>query len=170
LFFREKAKMKNTVQHMVPLLWLLLISSGLICSAGTLTLTGSWAKTIDSSDLQAGPGSDLTDTYESAANQVTIDVTAVGNSTWDVNVKKIDSNWHANFQLSVRRTSSGTGAGGSSVSGGTTYQEITDTNQLFFNGKKARQGINVQLRLSGVSVQIPQDTYITTVYYTVVET
>jgi hypothetical protein len=84
-----------------------------------------------------------------------------------VDVKKSDTNWHANFQLYVRRTSDGSGSG--SISGGTSYQEITDTDQSFFNGTLDRSNITGQLELTGVTVQIPVDTYTTTVYYTVVE-
>lgn len=157
--------MKNTVRHIVLLLLFLLISSYGICWAVSITLTGSWDETIDALDLQAGAGSDLIDTYESASNTVAIDIIAPTN--WRVDVKKSDTNWHANFQLYVRRTSDGSGSG--SISGGTSYQEITDTDQSFFNGTIDRSNITGQLELTGVSVQIPVDTYTTTVYYTVVE-
>lgn len=131
-----------------------------------ITVTGSWILTIDASDLQAGAGSDLIDTYESASDQIDVYVHAIGARTWRVNVRKSDANWHSNFQLSVRRTSDGTGAG--SISGGTSYQVVTDTDQIFFDGNKDRQDIKVQLKLTGVSVQVPTDTYTITVYYTVV--
>lgn len=157
--------MKNTVRHIVLLLLFLLISSYGICWAVSITVTGSWAETIDALDLQAGAGSDLIDTYESASNTVAIDIIAPTN--WRVDVKKSDTNWPANFQLYVRRTSDGSGSG--SISGGTSYQEITDTDQSFFNGTLDRSNITGQLKLTGVSVQIPVDTYTTTVYYTVVE-
>lgn len=138
-----------------------------IQAAISITVTGSWTETIDASDLQAGAGSDLIDTYESASDQIVIDITNATAAPWRVDVRKSDANWHADFQLSVRRTSSGTGNG--TISGGTSYQEVTDTDQSFFNGTKNRDGINVQLKLSGVSIQIPPDTYTTTVYYTVIE-
>ena len=132
-----------------------------------IIVTGSWTLTIDASDLQAGAGSDLIDTYESASDQIDITLYVQGANQWRVDVRKSDSNWHSDFQSSVRRTSDGSGPG--SISGGTSYQVVTDTDQSFFNGHKDRQGIKVQLELSGVSVQIPPDTYSTTVYYTVVQ-
>lgn len=133
--------------------------------AGNLTLTGSWSETIDALDLQAGAGSDLIDTYESASNEISIQIVSPAN--WRVDVRKSDITWHSNFQLYVRRTSDGTGGG--SISGGTTYQEVTDTDQSFFTGNKNRNSVDVQLRLTGVSIQIPPGTYTTTVYYTVVD-
>lgn len=131
-----------------------------------ITVTGSWTENIDASDLQAGAGSDLIDTYESASDQIDIYVDAQGARNYRVDVRKNDANWHSNFQLSVRRTSDGTGYGW--VSGGTSYQEVTDTDQSFFTGNRDRQDIKVQLRLTGVSVQVPTDIYTTTVWYTVV--
>ncbi len=138
-------------------------------SAISITLTGGWSETIDENDLQAGAGSDLIDTYESDSDAVSISISeATGaEDTWRVDVKKVDTNWHGNFILYVKRTSDGTGG---SVSGGTSYQQMTDTYQSFFSGSDDVSGINVQLKLSGVSIQIPLDIYTTTVYYTVVDT
>lgn len=160
--------MKNTVRHIVLLLLFLLISSYGICWAIDIKSTGSWSETIDSLDLQAGPGSDLIGTYESASNQIKINVESTMQN-WRVDVKKSDTNWHSNFQLYIRRTSDGTGNPQSSISGGTTYQQVTDIDQSLFNGYRERTDIDVQLKLTGVSIQIPPDTYATTVNYTVVE-
>jgi hypothetical protein len=164
---RKTNKMKITTKFLILLIIFGLIATGKKIKAQDITVTGSWFLTIDASDLQAGAGSDLIDTYESASNQVTIDISSVGGNNWRVDVKKVDTNWHSSFHLYVKRTSNGTGSGGGSISGGTSYQEVTDTDQSFFSGNRNRYGINVQLKLSGVSVQIPPDTYITTVYYTV---
>lgn len=133
-----------------------------------ITVAGSWFLTINASDLLAGAGTDLIDTYESAADAVSISIseTTGASDNWRVDVKKVDTDWESSFHLYVKRTSQGTGG---SVSGGTAYQEITDADQSFFNGSDDVSGIDIQLKLSGVSVQIPPDTYTTTVYYTVVD-
>ena len=112
-----------------------------------------------------GAGSDLTASYESASDQILVDVSA---ASWRVDIRKADTTWHGNFQLFVRRTSDG--IGGNPISGGTTYQEITGTDQSFFNGNDKLRQINVQLKLDNVSLQIPADTYSTTVHYTIVDT
>ncbi|GAI92122.1 unnamed protein product [marine sediment metagenome] len=135
-------------------------------AAKVITVTGSWSETIDASDLVAGAGSDLIGTYESNSDQIVLDID-VGGGNFRVDVSKINTNWHSDFQLYVRRTSDGTGDG--EISGGTSYQEITDTYQSFFTLKKDRTGINLQLKLSGVSVQVAPDTYTTTAYYTIVK-
>ena len=131
-----------------------------------IVVTGSWTRTIDAADLQGLAGSDLNPVYESATNQIGIDIRQTG-TNWRVDIKKVDTNWHGNFHLFVRRASNGNGSG--SISGGTTYQEVTDIDQAFFSGSSTRNFIDIQLRLEGVSVQIPQDSYTTTVYYTVTE-
>lgn len=137
--------------------------------AATITVTGTWFRTIGSADLQAGPGSNLTATYSSATNQITMGLATTGALPWRVDVRRIDSLWHANFVLSIRRTNNGTGGTGT-VSGGTTYLQITTINQTFVTGSGTRTGITLQERLGGVSVQIPPATYTTTIQYTAVDT
>ena len=136
----------------------------------SITVTGDWSETINASDLQAGAGSDLISTYESVSNTVSIDIsgTAGVSDNWRVDIKKVDSVWHNSFHLYVKRTSDGAGAG--SVSGGASYQEVTDIDQSFFSGDNDRSNINVQLKLDGVSIQVPPDNYTTTIYFTVIDT
>lgn len=151
------------------LLSTLILISGVWAAIG-ITVSGSWTLTIDATDLQSGAGSDLNNLYESATKAVSIDISGVGGKdTWRVDVKKTDTNWHSNFQLFVKRTSNGSGKS-ANISGGTTYQEVTDTDQSFFSGSGKKRNIRIQLKLVGVSVQIPQDIYTTTVTYTVVDT
>ncbi len=153
--------MKKVIQCII--LSSLLIYSGGICWAISISATGSWSETIDSSDLQAGAGSDLIDTYESATNAVSINISDTAGS-WEVYVEKLDTNWRSDLHLYIQRTSDGEGSG--SIADGGTYQEVTGS-QLFFSGIGDRSAITVQLELMGVSIQVPPDTYKTTVCYTV---
>ena len=146
------------------LLALPLLCCGCVCWAITITVTGNWAETIDASDLQAGAGSDLISTYESASNVGIVDISSTAGN-WALVIKKTDTNWHGNFHLYVKRTSDGSGSG--TISGGTAYQEITDLDQSFFSGSNDRSNINLQLKLEGVSIQVPPDVYTATIYYTV---
>jgi hypothetical protein len=135
----------------------------------SITATGSWYEVIDENDLESGPGSDLKSTYESAVDEVVIDITGtVGDlDNWRVDVKRVDSNWHSQFHLYDKRTSEGSGTG--SISGGTAYQEIGEADQSFFTGSGDRTNIAVQLKLGGMSIQVSPDVYSTDVYYTVVD-
>ncbi len=135
----------------------------------TISVTGNWDLTIDETDLQGGPGTDLISTYASVTS-MTIEVIK-GNDNkkwnWRVDVSKIDNNWHGDFHLDVRRTGPGSGRG--TISGGTIYQEISSTYQSFFSGYKNRHDVPFQYQLRGVSVQVVPNTYTTTVWFTVIE-
>jgi hypothetical protein len=135
--------------------------------AADITITGTWSWTIGPGDLQGGPGSNLNTTYTSAPNQVTMRITGTGGGGWRVDVLRIDSNWHTDFVLDIRRTGNGQGPG--TISGGTTYLTITTTSQTFVTGTRNRRGIPLQERLRGVSVAIPAAVYTTTIQYTVVD-
>ena len=139
----------------------------MVWAAISIGVSGSWFETIDENDLVGGPGSDLQSTYESAADQVSIDIEGADSQSWRVDVRKIDTDWHGDLGLYVRRTSDGTGDG--QITGGTSYEQVTDTYQELFSGDRDRSGINLQLMLDGVSAGLPCGNYLTTVYYTVVE-
>jgi hypothetical protein len=140
-----------------------------LAQAANITIAGSWSRVIGAGDLLGGPGSNLGATYTSATNQVTMGVTTGANMNWRVDVRRIDTIWHANFVLSIRRTNNGT-AGNGTVAGGTTYLQITTTSRTFVTGRNNRTGITLQEQLGGVSVSIPVATYTTTIQYTVVDT
>lgn len=133
--------------------------------AGDIVATGGWSETIDSSDLAAGPGSDLVASHESNSSATNIDLTAVGD--YRVDVRRADGTWSGDFTLYVRRTQPGSGAG--SISGGTTYQEITTSDAELFTGNADRTGIKIQYQVDGLSVTISPDTYSSTVTFTIVD-
>ncbi len=135
--------------------------------AQVITVTGSWDVTIDETDLQGGPGSDLNSTYTSAVNQLDIKISKMKKKSWRVDVSKADSNWHALMELWIQRTGDGKGKG--TIWGGTTYQEIMNMDQEFFYGSRDRKKVPIQLELRGMTVQIPYDTYTTTIWFTVSE-
>lgn len=156
--------MKKISQYLTLIILAVICCSGPICWAISITVTGSWSETINAADLQAGAGSDLISIYESAADAVSIDISSTSGN-WTVDVKKVDTDWHNNLHPHVKRTSDGTGPG--SISGGVSYQEVTDIDQSFFIGDGDRSNVNTQLKLTGVSIQVPIDSYSTTIYYTV---
>ena len=155
----------NVFTILFSLFCLVVVGKGI--QAISIDVIGNWSETIDSSDLQYGAGSDLNPTYTSAPDLISIGIRVGTPKDWRVNVRKVDTNWPAAFQLSVKRTGPGTGKG--SIMGGTSWLEVDSSWQEFFIGKSKRDDIPVQLELAGVSVQIPPGTYITTIYYEVEE-
>jgi hypothetical protein len=139
------------------------------CEALTIVSSGDWSLPIGASDLVGGAGTDLPGSFESASDLISIDIagTTGAGDNWRVDVKKTDGTWNANLHLNTYRTGAGSGPG--SVSGGTSYQEITGTDASFFSGDGDRSGITVRLKLSGVSVHVPPATYGATVTITVVD-
>ena len=152
---------------LVLLLAAALIPAEGVWAAVSIRVSGSWFETVDETDLVGGAGSELKSTFESAADQVSITLLGAGQGGWRVDVRKVDTDWHSDLGLYVRRTSDGSGSG--QIAGGTSYQQVTDTYQEFFRGSSNRRDVGVQLMLDGVSADLPGGNYLTTVYYTVVE-
>jgi len=135
-----------------------------------ITLTNNWTTpSFGITNLAGGAGTDFSATpWESAANAVELEV-KFSNPPWTVSVRKVDSAWNAVLHLSVRRT--GPGTGGGTLSGGTTYQEITGTDTAFFSATGGdKKNIPLQFQISGVTVTLGAATFSTTVYYTVTDT
>lgn len=138
-----------------------------------ILVTGNWITVLDvASTTEAGI--DFYSTYLSAPDEVLVDVfkTSGGNTPfwWRVDVRKSDVDWDSNLQLFIKRTGTGYAPNGNSfIIGGTSFQLLTNTNQLFFLGRRQRYNIPIQFQLTGVSVLLPVKTYVTTVIYTVTE-
>ncbi|MBI5913956.1 MAG: hypothetical protein HY842_01150 [Bacteroidetes bacterium] len=140
-----------------------------------IDVTGSWSYSVPVSDITEA-GNNFSGTYTSGASQVLIDVDKPRHSAaifnWRVDVKKTDIDWNSALSLYARRTGDGVPAdsnGSSSVSGGTSYLLITNSNQQFFTGIRGRLDIPIQYQMQNVSVLIPAKTYSTTIIYTVTE-
>jgi len=152
------------------LFWVPLLLFSLRAHAIDISAAGGWSETIDQFDLASGAGSNLTDTYESTTGGTGIDVSGCTDDAdnWRVDVRRIDDgDWHGDFVLYAKRTSSGDGGG--SVSGGLSYVEITAADTELFSGSGNRTGIDVQYKLTGMSVEIAPDNYGQIVVFTVVD-
>lgn len=136
-------------------------------------IPGNYAEVIDESDLTGGAGSNLTATYTSASTITRMDVTGTASAldAWRVDVRRIDTSWHASLTLRVRRSSDGADCAlpTSAPTGGVAYQNVETTDTALFSGSGDRCGINVQYQVTGLSVAIPPAAYSTTVMYTVVD-
>jgi len=145
---------------------ILSLCAGFPALSQSIAVAGQWALTINSTNLQAGAGSDLIDTYESATDQVLADVKpGPFGKTWVVQVHKTDHLWNSNLYLDIRRQTY------PKIQGGLSYIELTDSDQDFFwsENRKRSLDIPIQFRLRGVSISIPVNTYSTTIYYTLID-
>jgi hypothetical protein len=155
---------------LLTIAWALAGPTVFLSAAIGITSSGTWSVSIGEANLSGGAGTNLAPTYDSATNQLTINVTGTKNKNdaWRIDVRSVNTSWNANLYLNVLRTSNGTGPG--SISGGTSYIQLTTSNQTFFSGKGDRTGITVQLRLSNLSVKIPPATDSAYARFTIVDT
>lgn len=145
-------------------------------SAQSITVSGSWNPTI-SSNVITEAGNDYASGYaiESAANQSSINLTLGGGffnilfNSWRVDVQRSDILWHSSLILETRRTSNGAGSLFSSIAGGTAYQRVNNNSPSFFEGTGSFNNINIQYRISGMSILTPVNTYSTSVIFTLID-
>jgi hypothetical protein len=133
--------------------------------AADITVAGDWFRTIDKTDLTAGAGSDLASQYESATGVTTVSIANTSGATWRVTARRSDATWNSNVSLWVKRTSDGSGSG--SISGGTTYVQLSALDTEVFSGTGDRSNVTLQFKLTGMSKSVAPGTYSTTVIYTV---
>jgi hypothetical protein len=88
---------------------------------------------------------------------------------WHIDIKKNDIDWHNDLNLFVRITGNGTSQFNTSVQNGTSYQQIQDFDNLFFNGTGWINNIPVQLQITGISVTIPSKLYVTELIFTLLD-
>jgi len=77
-------KIKAALIAMILLLWLIPRNEAFCMSVNA---DGSWSKTITTSNLTSGAGSNLTSTYESSTNQANVDISLTLGilDSWKVN-------------------------------------------------------------------------------------
>ena len=131
-----------------------------------ISLQGDWSTTLGALDLEAGAGSELTGVHQSDTDHAVISI-AGATGPWRVDARKSDLTWDSALQLAVRRTSDGTGSG--SISGGTSYLDVSAFDATLFSGDADRDGVDLQIRLSGVSAALGASSFSTTLTYTVVD-
>jgi len=131
---------------------LFFILSVFSAEAINITAAGSWHRTISKVDLQSEAGSGLNSTYESIPDATVLNIEAGKKTQWAVYVRTAPS-WVNDITLYVRRISDGKGGG--TVEGGTSYVSVGPTDVQLFRGTGARNGINLQYKASGFSIQTP---------------
>ena len=136
-------------------------------TAGTadLTAAGGWNRRVTGSDLTAGAGSDLASQEESDPGATVLSISATGAAGWRIKVRHSPIAWNNRFQLWVRRTSDGNGAGG--ITGGNGYVEVTELDADLFSGTRDRSNVSVQYKLTGLSKNISPASYLSSVVFTI---
>jgi len=143
--------------------------SGQVRAAQSVVVTGSWSLQVDASDLAGGAGTDIDPAIESAASQITINISGTTDSSdaWRVEVSLGAGALPDGAGVAIRRTSPGSGPG--AVSGGTGFIALSTTPVELLSGTGDRAGILAQLQLDGLSVSTGVDAWASSVVYTIVD-
>lgn len=143
-----------------------------LAAQSKVKLRGKWDCVVPASDITEA-GSEYIGVYESGNGEVQFSVydkfwIELFGYSWSVSVRKSDILWDNTAGIYVQRTSDGTPYFfNGSVSGGTTYQQVTDIDTYFFSGYRGRKDVDIQYQLQGISVVIPAQSYSTTIIYTI---
>ena len=130
---------------------------------------GNWTEDLSASDIN-GAGNDYNSSIVSALNQSLITVSPGGASKDYVNINVLvhreDIAWHSNLTLKVKRSSSGNN-GNNIISGGLTFQPISNTNNtVVFSCTGQHTSVPLQYEISGISVLLPVQNFSTRVVFT----
>lgn len=142
------------------------IGLGSALAAVTITVTGSWSQTVGASNLASGAGSNLSNPVASPTDQLSIAVgsgSGSGSGNSHVTVQRVDTGWNSNLNIYVQMTSNN-----GTVSGGTAYLLVTTSPQTFIT-EKGNPTVGVQVKLDGLSLQVPPGTYTTGLLFTVIQ-
>ena len=113
-------------------------------------------------------GADFSGSFSTESELSYLKIHPPKNSTYQILVRREDSSWDDELDLSVRRTGNGNGPG-NQIYGGTNYLEITPFNQTFFQGSRQRNKVPIQYRIDNISVLVPAGDNITTVVFTLTD-
>ncbi|MDQ7826692.1 MAG: hypothetical protein RDV48_28070 [Candidatus Eremiobacteraeota bacterium] len=135
--------------------------TGQVYAVPTISSTSSgWTRTIDSTDLQSGAGSEINQIIDSATNQTLVVISGCKNK-WDNYRVDVRYTYGGTlpFQIWIKRTGTGTGSNGTAVSGGDTFLLVTTSDQTFFNGNGDRNNIPIQYEIQGCELTDGTGTY-----------
>lgn len=140
--------------------------------AQSITASPGWNLSVASGTITEA-GNNYSGSFSSATNQTLVSCTTGFFANYTVSVHKIDTDWNTSLSLWVQRTGTGTGGFLSSISGGTSYIQLTNSPQVLYTGNMffgtSRNNVPIQYQIQGLSVLLPVKTYTTTVIYTITD-
>jgi len=171
---RDEKYFKSFVKSIALLIFL--STSIALCYSQTTINSGSSVNFTISETIISEAGNDFPPVFSTSANETVISIAIlpenVQNTTyenWSIDIKKSDIDWHNDILLSIKRTGSGTTNYGTTLIGGTVYQQIQNTDNSFFNGTGWITDIPLQYQITGISVTIPAKLYSTEVVFTLMD-
>jgi len=127
--------------------------------------TGQWNIVVGAGDLTGGAGTTLPASFESMAGVTTVTI-ANEQSPWRLMARYAHTNWNNAVSVMIKRTSDGSGAG--SISGGSSYVELSTVDTEICSGDGDRSNVALQYKLTGTSLHVSPGLYSTSIIFTVV--
>lgn len=150
-----------------------MMTSGQVWSQLVISQVSNWQEDLDATDLSTPEeaGADLNGTLQTASNYNQLDILNVASTQdWKISVSKSDINWPAAFVPYVQRTANGVPcgscAGVNTITSPSGYLQITNLEQDFIFGSGEVTGIDVQFRVTGISLTVDADNYSTEIIFT----
>lgn len=139
-----------------------LLSLCTVAVAADLTSSGDWFESVTSANLAGGAGSNLTQP-ESVAGITTLTI-ANAPGVWRIKARRSGISWPSGCSIWIKRTSNGSGSG--SISGGNAFIELGTTDVEIFNGSQNRNGVSLQFKVTGLSVNHPPGNLSSSIIFT----
>jgi hypothetical protein len=134
-------------------------------TATDILVSGTWSKTIGKTELKGAARASGGSLIPSPAGVARLAIANTQGGPWLVRVSRNDLNWPPGLRIAVRRTSKTAG-----VLGGETYLDLTEAPRAFVAGLGDQCCIELQLLVSGASVQTRTGTYRVAISYSVEST
>lgn len=143
---------------------LLLGAFGAGAAAADLTAFGQWTESLTAQNLITGAGSGLQNP-ESTAGVIALSVTNPL-VTYRVRARLSSGSWDSSVGIWIKRTSAGSGPG--TISGGTSYIQLTSSDVEIFSGTLDRANVSLQCKTTGLSTAVRPGTYQSPIIFTVI--
>ena len=164
--------MKFIWKNILPIFILVMFSTQ-VNGQLVISQVSNWQEDLDATDLLTPEeaGEDLNPVLQTVANYNQLDILNVASTqNWKITVSKSDINWPAAFLPYVQRTSNGipcgTCSGVNTVTSPSGYLQITNLEQDFIFGSGEVTNIDVQFRVTGISLTVDADNYSTEIIFT----
>ncbi len=156
---RRNARRARNAIHSAILL-LLLASSR---AADVQVLGGPWVRVLGAAHLEAGAGTDFRSPVVSDVLLAVLEISNTGGANWNLKIALGGAaQWPAGASIFLKRSG---GSGEAGLSDGLGWRALTGELQPFFSGAGDYPGVEILLRVDGVSVQTPPGGYSLNIRY-----
>lgn len=132
-------------------------------AADVQVLGGPWSGLLGAAELEAGAGTNFRSPVVSDVLLAVLEISHTGGANWNLKIALVDpGQWPAGVHVLLRRSG---GSGEAGLSDGLAWRTLTGDLQSFFSGAGDYPGVEILLRVDGVSVLTPPGGYALNIRY-----